>query len=146
MYEFKVPSQDEWDNGNVIKGADAANPNPGGNNYWVQLGSDIDGEAGDRSCGETLSLSSDGSIVAIGSYFNDAGSSNVNDNRGHVRVYKYINSSWTQLGSDIDGEAANDLSGYSVSLSKVDLEDGTTQIRVAIGAQGADRVQVYEYN
>ena len=35
--------------------------------------------------------------------------------------------SQTQLGSDIDGEAANDQSGYSVSLSS----DGT---RVAIGA------------
>ncbi|MBC8464584.1 MAG: FG-GAP repeat protein, partial [Bacteroidetes bacterium] len=34
---------------------------------------------------------------------------------------------WSQLGQDIDGEAANDESGYSVSLSS----DGGT---VAIGA------------
>ena len=37
----------------------------------------------------------------------------------------------TQLGSDIDGEAANDKSGYSVSLNS----DGD---RVAIGAYHAD--------
>ena len=46
---------------------------------------------------------------------------------GHVRVYQYINSSWVQLGTDIDGEAEYDKSGYSVSLSA----DGST---VAIGA------------
>ena len=46
---------------------------------------------------------------------------------GHVRVYEYSGSAWAQLGTDIDGEAADDQSGFSVSLSS----DGT---RVAIGA------------
>jgi hypothetical protein len=53
--------------------------------------------------------------------------------------------SWNQLGLDIDGEAANDLSGYSVSLSA----DGLT---VAIGAPGNDgngnssgHVRIYKY-
>ena len=47
---------------------------------------------------------SDGTIVAIGAALNDGngGSS------GHVRVYEYSGSSWSQLGSDIDGEAAGD--------------------------------------
>ena len=38
---------------------------------------------------------------------------------------------WSQLGADIDGEAAGDRSGYSVSISS----DGTT---VAIGAYDND--------
>ena len=38
---------------------------------------------------------------------------------------------WTQVGSDIDGEAAGDYSGRSVSMSS----DGT---RIAIGARGND--------
>ena len=67
--------------------------------------------------------SSDGSIVAIGSYLNDG---NGNDS-GHVRIYKNINNTWTQLGSDIDGEAAGDSSGVSVSLSS----DGSV---IAVGA------------
>ena len=46
---------------------------------------------------------------------------------GHVRIYEYSGSSWSQLGGDIDGEAADDSSGSSVSLSS----DGT---KVAIGA------------
>jgi len=90
---------------------------------WTKIGSDIDGEAaGDRS-GSSVSLSSDGSTVAIGAYGNDGNGTDA----GHVRIYKNINGTWTQVGSDIDGEAAGDYSGYSVSLSS----DGST---VAIGA------------
>jgi len=52
-------------------------------------------------------------------------------NAGHVRIYKNINGTWTQQGADIDGEAADDWSGRSVSLSS----DGST---VAIGAKQND--------
>ena len=30
---------------------------------------------------------------------------------GHVRVYENVSGTWTQMGSDIDGEAAGDQSG-----------------------------------
>ena len=109
---------------------------------WSQLGSDIDGEAADDNSGYSVSLSSDGSIVAIGARYNDGTASGA----GHVRVYEYSGSSWSQLGSDIDGEAAGDNSGYSVSLSS----DGSI---VAIGAiyndgtgTSAGHVRVYEWN
>jgi len=94
---------------------------------WTQQGSDIDGEAADDQSGYSVSLSSDGSTVAIGAWSNDGNGSNA----GHVRIYKNISGTWTQQGSDIDGEAADDNSGYSVSLSS----DGST---VAIGAIGND--------
>ena len=92
---------------------------------WDQKGDDIDGEAaGDRS-GSSVSVSSDGTIVAIGAPFNDG----TGDDAGHVRVYEWnaSTSSWDQQFVDIDGEAAGDSSGFSVSLSS----DGTI---VAIGA------------
>ena len=38
-------------------------------------------------------------------------------NSGRVLVYRYINSDWTQQGNSIIGEAAEDQSGMSVSLS-----------------------------
>ncbi len=80
---------------------------------WIQIGADIIGEAaGDRS-GYNVSLSSDGSVLAIGAYQNDGNGSN----SGHVRIYQNISGVWTQIGLDIDGEVANDYSGYSVSLS-----------------------------
>jgi hypothetical protein len=90
---------------------------------WTQVGSDIDGEAANDQSGKSVSLSSDGSIVAIGAEGN-AGNGSYS---GHVRIYKNISGTWTQQGSDIDGEATNDYSGQSVSLSS----DGST---VAIGA------------
>ena len=34
-----------------------------------------------------------------------------------MRIYKNIAGVWTQIGLDIDGEAANNYNGYSVSLS-----------------------------
>ena len=82
---------------------------------WSQLGSDIDGEAAGDYSGFSVNLSSDGTIVAIGATYNDGNGSN----SGHVRVFQYSNSSWSQLGNDIDGEAAGDYSGYSVSLSSM---------------------------
>ena len=94
---------------------------------WSQLGADIDGEAEGDQSGNSVSLSADGTRVAIGAKLNDgAGSLS-----GHVRVYEYASSAWSQLGADIDGEAEGDQSGNSVSLSA----DGT---RVAIGVGGVD--------
>jgi sugar lactone lactonase YvrE len=108
---------------------------------WSQLGNDIDGEAAYDKSGFSISLSDDGTILAVGAYFNDGGGANA----GHVRVYQYASSSWSQLGSDIDGEAAGDLSGCSVSLS----DDGTI---LAVGAYKNDgggvdagHVRVYKY-
>jgi len=94
---------------------------------WVQLGQDISGEASGDQSGASVSLSSDGNIVAIGASFNDGNG----NNSGHVRIYENQGGTWVQLGQDIDGETANDLSGISVSLSS----DGTI---VAIGAPGND--------
>ena len=108
----------------------------------TQLGTDIDGEAAGDESGRSVSLSSDGSRVAIGAPYNDG----TGIDRGHVRIYEYSGSSWTQLGIDINGEADADLSGWSVSLSP----DGS---RVAIGAPynngtGTDAgyVRIYEYS
>lgn len=107
---------------------------------WTQIGSDINGEAIDDVSGESVSLSSDGSIVAIGAPRNDGNGTS----SGHVRVYRNVSGVWTQIGSDINGEAASDESGKSVSLSS----DGSI---VAIGASynsgngyGSGHVRVYQ--
>ena len=47
------------------------------------MGSDIDGEAESDWSGLSVSLSSDGTIVAIGAPYNDGNGTDV----GHVRVY-----------------------------------------------------------
>jgi hypothetical protein len=104
---------------------------------WVKRGVDIDGEAaGDRS-GFSISISSDGSILAIGAPLNDGAGTNA----GQVRVYAWNGSSWTRRGSDIDGQAAGDQFGYSVALSS----DGA---RLVIGApyKVGGRVYVYDWD
>ena len=110
---------------------------------WLQIGADIDGEAAVNNSGKSVSLSSNGTVVAIGAIYNNG----VNGtSSGHVRVYEYNGSSWDQMGTDIDGEAASDRSGWSVSLS----DDGTI---LAIGATSNDgngsnsgHVRVYEWD
>jgi hypothetical protein len=108
---------------------------------WQQMGDDIDGEAAGDHAGEFLSLSADGSRLAIGAPLNDGNG----ENSGHVRVYQWSDTIWQQMGDDIDGEAAGDEAG-SVSLSS----DG---VRLAIGAplndgsgEKSGHVRVYEWS
>ena len=108
---------------------------------WSQLGADIDGEAETDELGGSVSLSSDGTILAVGAVGNDANGSSA----GHVRVFEFSGGSWSQLGSDIDGEAANDRLGTSVALSA----DGTILAAGASGNDGngsnAGHVRMYQF-
>ena len=75
---------------------------------WTQRGSDIDGEANSDQSGQFVSLSGDdGTLVAIGAMQND-GAGNA---AGHVRVFEFGSSNWSQRGSDIDGQGASFFSG-----------------------------------
>ena len=92
---------------------------------WEQLGSKI--EVGSGTCfGYSVALSGDGSHVIIGDIDNSTYNSGTNSD-GHARVYEWSEGAWVQLGATIDGEAAGDLSGWSVAMSS----DGS---RIAIGA------------
>ena len=110
---------------------------------WVQLGDSIIGEGiEDRMGAFNVSLSSTGQTVAIGAWKNDGSG----DDSGHTRVFDWDGSQWSQRGSDIDGAAAGDRSGTSVSISS----DGNI---VAIGEpfrdainENAGRVRVYEWS
>ena len=110
---------------------------------WIQIGNTVDGESSGDKSGISVSLNSSGEIVAIGAYLNDPNTQKAD--AGHVRMYKYNQKTkkWIQLGKDVDGESAGDLSG-SVSLNS----RGNI---VAIGApynDGDDRghVRVHKYN
>ena len=110
---------------------------------WVMQGQDINGEISNDQSGTSVSLSADGTFVAVGAPYNNGNGSD----SGHVRVYKLISNTWTKQGGDIDGEDDNDKSGSSVSLSR----DGSI---VAIGSpknnnsNGTDagNVRVFKYN
>jgi len=91
---------------------------------WSQIGQTIEGEMSGDESGTSISLSSDGQIMAIGAPQNNTNGDNDDaewNNAGHVRVFSYSDGYWSQLGSDIDGLQGGDYLGNSVSLSN----DGT---------------------
>ena len=96
---------------------------------WEQIGQNIDGENGGDEFGTSVSLSGDGRTVAVGAHWND---DNGRDS-DKVKVYRLDSSDgdsddkWIQIGQDLNGAAADDWAGRSVSLSR----DGKT---LAIGA------------
>lgn len=90
---------------------------------WHQIGNSIKGDsAGDQS-GHSVSTNADGSVLAIGSPFNDEGA----NESGHVKIYRRNGNNWTQVGDEIRGKTASNNSGFSVSLS-------ADSMLVAIGA------------
>ncbi len=117
--------------------------NPANGGIWVQKGTDIDGEAVNDKSGQSVSMP-DSNTVAIGTVFNDGNGTSA----GHVRIYRWNpanGGSWVQKGNDIDGEAAYDFSGFSVSMP-----DSNT---IAIGAytndgsfNDAGHVRIYRWN
>lgn len=106
------------------------------NDQWIQIGNDIFEK--DWTFGVKMSMSSDGSIVAISSY-------TANDYSGMVKVFKNISGEWTQIGAAIMGDEANDYLGMDLSLSA----DGSI---MAIGVSRnqwldspAREVRIYRY-
>jgi len=109
-------------------------------NAQTQKGADINGEAMNDESGRSVSMP-DANTIAIGSYLNDDNGTDA----GQVRIYQWDGNTWTQKGSDINGEAAGDQSGWSVSMP-----DANT---IAIGADRnggngfySGHVRIYNWN
>jgi hypothetical protein len=79
-------------------------------NVWTQIGSDIDGEATYDESGVSVSLSSDGTIVAIGAIYNDGAGSSA----GHVRVFKYDGEKWTQNIPEVSSGSESSYGGLTL--------------------------------
>lgn len=135
------------DAGTVAIGAQGSNASAGhvrvwswnGTN-WVQKGQDIDGEAANDNSGIALSMP-DANTFAVGAPFNAGNGLQA----GHVRVFSWSGTAWIQKGLDIEGEAADNFSGWSVSMP-----DANT---LAVGAiynsdngQYSGQVRVFTWN
>ncbi|MGC6503196.1 MAG: hypothetical protein ACON47_10760, partial [Flavobacteriaceae bacterium] len=95
---------------------------------WNQIGSDLEGDAEDLFLGQSMALSGNGKVLAIGSGVYGPGASL---NTGIIRVYQY-GSDWTKIG-EFTGVNNQDQLGYKegVDLSR----DGYT---IAYGIPGFD--------
>jgi hypothetical protein len=105
---------------------------------WRQRGRTLFGVNNHDRFGFSVSLSDDGSVLAVGSPQRDVGGTDT----GRTTIYTWASSSWSwSQSAAIDGLAASDRSGFSVSLNG----DGT---RVAMGAayalgSGTGQVRVF---
>jgi hypothetical protein len=108
---------------------------------WNQVGNSLAGETPGDQAGFSVSISNDGSLVAVGARRASPGG---NENEGSVRVYQLSSfGNWTQIAF-LEGESQGDLFGFSVSLSG-------NGFRLAVGSIGASdnginsgRVSVFE--
>ena len=96
-------------------------------NDWLQIGQAIKSNFTNDRFGISVSLSGDGTSIAVGASGADAGG----DSSGAVSVFHFKENTWVSIGGKIPGDAATDESGFSVSLS----DDGQT---VAIGGRWND--------
>ena len=93
---------------------------------WTQRGSDIEGTNDWDEFGGSVELNAAGDIVVIGATEGGSGSTAPEDT-GRAEVFQYSGGTWTQIGSNIDGQADGDYFGKTVSINGVGD-------RVAIGA------------
>lgn len=109
-------------------------------NAWEQLGNDINGLQSKGVMGNSLTLSSDGAVVAIGS---SQGRGTTGLKAGHVQVFSMIDDQWEQLeGVNLEGRSQGDRFGHSISISATNT--------LAIGARhsygNAGHVETYDIN
>lgn len=119
------------------------------NTVWTQLGNAISGPSFKKH-GKAVILNYDGSVVAFGTPNGQSAASPGGYGEGYAGVYRLIGNTWTQMGSNLDGDAEDDLAGSAVALS----DNGLT---VAVGAPqdgyagggcgyGCGSVKIFEYD
>lgn len=106
---------------------------------WSQIGQTLSGETtgvpGDYNenadyFGYSVSLNGAGDVIIVGGYANDNNDYPNLAAAGHARVFENISGTWTQIGSDIDGESAGLTLGRSTSINN-------TGNIVAVGGSGS---------
>ena len=112
-----------------------------GGGSWVPLGNAITGVAEGDQFGVAVSLSHNGMILAVGA-------NQFSKGPGTVQVFEWNGTSWTTMGSSMDGAAANDHFGWSVSLSGNGraLVVGAWANDAMVGGSDAGQVSFFEWS
>lgn len=101
---------------------------------WVEVGFPINGISTEEQTGQSVTISEDGSIVAVGAPHSDAGG----DFSGQVRIYKNQSNNWIQIDESITGNQYEGI-GYSIDLNS----DGSV---IVIGSRLGNISKVYRNN
>ena len=115
----------------------------GTNGSWEKIG-DLSGEDSTALFGVSISLSENGSRLAVGAPYHDSEKLDELGEQlkkaGRVRIFEYQDYEWRHLGQPIDGRSPSSWWGWSVSLSA----DGNTFAAGAIRHISGGYVQVYD--
>ena len=104
---------------------------------YYQMGSTLNNENTFDGFGLSVSLSNDGSIIAVGAPSDDFEiGSNDPLSKGYVKIYEYINNEWSLKGQKLEGENLGDYFGQIVKLSS----DG---LKLVVTLN--NKVNIYEY-
>lgn len=107
---------------------------------WTLVGQPINGLGVGYSLGQSISLSSDGTIIAIGAQGNNQNGSE----NGQVSIFKNIANNWTQIGQNLNGLNLNDNFGYEVSLSSDGSKLAVSSIDHDANGLASGQVRVFE--
>lgn len=110
---------------------------------WIQLGETLTGNRSGDYYGHDVSISSNGSVLAVGAPRHDYQAGLGITNTGQIKVYEWNTSGiWTQVGQSINGVESGQQSGWSVDLS----EDGNSVAVTSYNPNSDNRgkVEVYE--
>ncbi|MEX0997651.1 MAG: T9SS type A sorting domain-containing protein [Flavobacteriaceae bacterium] len=83
---------------------------------WIQKGERVFGDQEGDYFGTSVSLSDNGTIVAVGAPLANNSTSYF---EGYTSIYKFTGTDWSQLGTPIYGNNEYDYSGFEVALSAV---------------------------
>jgi hypothetical protein len=103
----------------------------------TQIGGEIFGLEENDFFGSAVSLSDDGTIVAVGAL---TGASTA----GYVRVFTQNGVNWDQVGQTIIGRQPGDNLGKSISISSDGLTVAIGAYQVDVAIEGPGYVQVYQ--
>ena len=102
---------------------------------WTQLGSFTG--LSYEGFGSSMDINYEGNVIAAGSV-----QENTTNRRGIVKVYKFLNDSWTQMGSSIQGEIGEEM-GKSCKLNlSGDVVAFGSNLRTNI----VGKVKIYSFN
>ena len=99
--------------------------------FWISRGACINGERVNTKSGDSVAINEDGTIIAFGAEKNSDGS----PFGGQVRVFRWENNKWKQMGSDLEHNVIASRFGHSLSLNS----DGSV---LAIGAYNDTKTSI----
>ena len=122
------------------------------NNNWIQMGQDLIGDSEYIHFGKSISLNSDGTIIACSSLYKFDNNNN-NLFYGHIKIYKYNNNinKWIQMGTTIEHpDYVSNLYSPYLSFFGITISIDASGNKLAVGSldynNNNNNIFIYDYD